>query len=214
MAEKDPAVTPAEIAIFQAYVDLINAERAAMWARHNTLLVANSLILSALAIAPTHRWADLALLAAGLLSRRLALDHPPWLGRRAEACDNCWRLLRLLLRPVAKSHLRGYLRQGADHDLPARPHGDCRVRADVCVPRLCPPRRLVRRVGCEEGVHGRGDDMIHALLAWSRARVQQQWLRGRLAAIEKLRCGEFAIWNRKHASTHLILEVARDAGDA
>jgi hypothetical protein len=67
MATDDPPNSPGEIAVFQAYVDLINAERAAMWARHNTLLVANSLILSALAIAPTHKWADLALLVAGLL---------------------------------------------------------------------------------------------------------------------------------------------------
>lgn len=38
-----------------------------MWARHNTLLVANSLILSALAISPANRGAHIALLAAGLL---------------------------------------------------------------------------------------------------------------------------------------------------
>ena len=59
------------IAIFQAYVDLINAERGTVWARHNALLVANSLIVSALAISPAalweNKWASLALLGAGLL---------------------------------------------------------------------------------------------------------------------------------------------------
>jgi hypothetical protein len=38
-----------------------------MWARHNALLVANSLIFSAIAISETQEWADLALIFAGLL---------------------------------------------------------------------------------------------------------------------------------------------------
>ena len=38
-----------------------------MWARHNALLVANSLIFSAIAISQTERWADLALIGAGIL---------------------------------------------------------------------------------------------------------------------------------------------------
>jgi hypothetical protein len=67
MDAKDPDISSKEFAVFQAYVDVINAERATMWARHNAMLVANSLILSALAISPTHRWPDIALLAAGLL---------------------------------------------------------------------------------------------------------------------------------------------------
>lgn len=56
-----------ETEIFRAYVDLINAERGTMWARHNALLVANSLIFSAIAIIQTEKWADLALIGAGLL---------------------------------------------------------------------------------------------------------------------------------------------------
>jgi hypothetical protein len=56
-----------ETEIFRAYVDLINAERGTMWARHNALLVANSLIFSAIAISQTKKWADLALIGAGLL---------------------------------------------------------------------------------------------------------------------------------------------------
>lgn len=39
--------------LFQAYVDLINSERETIWARHNALLVANSLIVGALALSPT-----------------------------------------------------------------------------------------------------------------------------------------------------------------
>ena len=42
-----------------------------MWARHNALLVANSLIIGALAISPAalwqNKWAALAMLAAGLI---------------------------------------------------------------------------------------------------------------------------------------------------
>ena len=45
-----------EIAIFQAYIDLINSERETLWARHNALLLANSLIIGALAISPAALW--------------------------------------------------------------------------------------------------------------------------------------------------------------
>jgi hypothetical protein len=58
-------------AIFQAYTRLINSERETLWARHNALLLANSLIIGALAISPTALWqnklAALAMLGAGLL---------------------------------------------------------------------------------------------------------------------------------------------------
>jgi hypothetical protein len=71
MAAEDPANSPDEIAVFQAYVDLINSERETLWARHNTMLVANSLIIGALAISPAalweNKWAALAMLSAGLL---------------------------------------------------------------------------------------------------------------------------------------------------
>lgn len=70
MTAKQPANTSDEIALFQAYVDLINSERETIWARHNALLVANSLIIGALAISPSalweNKWAALALLSAGL----------------------------------------------------------------------------------------------------------------------------------------------------
>jgi hypothetical protein len=57
--------------LFQAYVDLINSERETIWARHNALLVANSLIVGALAISPAalwqNEWAAPSLLGADLL---------------------------------------------------------------------------------------------------------------------------------------------------
>src|SRR6185436_5834197 len=71
MSDVDSANPSEEIAVFQAYVDLINSERETIWARHNALLVANSLIVGAIAISPTalwsHRWAALGLLGAGFL---------------------------------------------------------------------------------------------------------------------------------------------------
>ena len=71
MAAEDPANPSDEIAVFQAYIDLINSERETIWARHNALLVANSLIIGALAISPTalwqDKWAALAMIGAGLL---------------------------------------------------------------------------------------------------------------------------------------------------
>jgi hypothetical protein len=50
MTEGQPADLPDKAALFQAYVDLINSERETIWARHNALLVANSLIVGAIAI--------------------------------------------------------------------------------------------------------------------------------------------------------------------
>jgi hypothetical protein len=71
MSNTDPANPSDEIAVFQTYIDLINSERETIWARHNALLVANSLIIGALAISPTalweNKWAALAMLGAGLL---------------------------------------------------------------------------------------------------------------------------------------------------
>jgi hypothetical protein len=69
--EKPQAPEIEEFAVFQAYIDLINSERETLWARHNALLLANSLIIGALAISPAALWenqlAALAMLAAGLL---------------------------------------------------------------------------------------------------------------------------------------------------
>jgi hypothetical protein len=71
MSEKDEADLADKATIFQAYADLVNSERETIWARHNALLVANSLIVGALAISPaafwTSRWAPIAMLGAGVL---------------------------------------------------------------------------------------------------------------------------------------------------
>jgi hypothetical protein len=71
MTAKQSALPIDAGALFQAYVDLINSERETIWARHNALLVANSLIVGALAISPAalwqNKWAALSLLCAGLL---------------------------------------------------------------------------------------------------------------------------------------------------
>ena len=60
-----------ELAVFQVYADLINSERETLWARHNALLLANSLIIGSLAISPASlwnsKWATLAMLGAGLV---------------------------------------------------------------------------------------------------------------------------------------------------
>ena len=70
MNEKDSSSSSDEIAVFQAHTDLINSEREILWARHNALLLANSLIIGALAIGPTALWENtwaLAMPSAGLL---------------------------------------------------------------------------------------------------------------------------------------------------
>jgi hypothetical protein len=71
MDEMEPADLSDKATLFQAYVDLINSERETIWARHNALLVANSLIVGALALTPsafgTSRWQTIALIGAGLL---------------------------------------------------------------------------------------------------------------------------------------------------
>ena len=71
MSRQEPADLSDKATLFQAYVDLVNSERETIWARHNALLVANSLIVGALAIGPTafwaSKWAPIAMLGAGML---------------------------------------------------------------------------------------------------------------------------------------------------
>ena len=56
MSKKEPADLSDKATLFQAYVDLVNSERETIWARHNALLVANSLIVGGLAFSPTAFW--------------------------------------------------------------------------------------------------------------------------------------------------------------
>src|SRR3954469_13746864 len=71
MDEKPSDKTSDEIAVFQAYTSLITSEHETLWARHNALLLANSLIIGALAIGPAalweNKWAAIVMLSAGLV---------------------------------------------------------------------------------------------------------------------------------------------------
>ena len=71
MNDKAPPGSADEIATFEVYASLINSERETLWARHNALLLANSLIIGALAISPAtlwqNKWGALAMLSAGLI---------------------------------------------------------------------------------------------------------------------------------------------------
>ena len=88
MPPREPPDLSDKATLFQAYVDLINSERETIWARHNALLVANSLIVGALAVGPaalgTTRWAGLAVIGAGLLisTAWLLITIHGWLAMR------------------------------------------------------------------------------------------------------------------------------------
>ena len=116
-SDKHPASSPDGLVVFQTYTDLINSERETLWARHNALILANSLIIGALAISPAelweNKWAALAMLGAGLVicaawflmtvqawsAARFCIEHPqsrhPSHGKRLVvniADDMCLRL--------------------------------------------------------------------------------------------------------------------------
>ena len=107
MPGEDSTSSPDEIAVLQAYVDLINSEREAIWARHNALLVANSLIIGALAISPAalwqNKWAALGMISAG------AIISAAWLGITLEGwsamkrhADRCEKIRLDLLQASAR----------------------------------------------------------------------------------------------------------------
>jgi hypothetical protein len=95
MTAKHSANSPDEIAVFQAYIDLINSERETIWARHNALLVANSLIIGALAISPAalweNKWAAFAKICDGLLisGAWVGITMQGWWSMRRHA-DTSW----------------------------------------------------------------------------------------------------------------------------
>ena len=70
-SDKHSAGSPDGLAVLQTYTNLINSDRETLWARHNALVLANSLIIGALAISPAelweNKWAALAMLGAGLV---------------------------------------------------------------------------------------------------------------------------------------------------
>jgi hypothetical protein len=83
------ASAPDEVVVFQSYTDLINSERETLWARHNALLLANSIIIGSLALSPAelweNKWAALAMLSAGLVISAV------WLGLCVEGWSACKR---------------------------------------------------------------------------------------------------------------------------
>jgi hypothetical protein len=103
MSDVDSANSSDEVVVFQAYIDLINSERETIWARHNALLVANSLIIGALAISPTalwqNKWAALAMIGAGLLI------SAAWLGITVEGWSAMKRHADLAAK-FASSHFK------------------------------------------------------------------------------------------------------------
>ena len=84
MATQDEDNCSAELAVFQAYVDLINSERETNWARNNALLVANSLILGAMIASPTGLTGERGLHCR--TARRLG-SSSPWSGGRSRLPD-------------------------------------------------------------------------------------------------------------------------------
>jgi hypothetical protein len=125
-----------ELAVFQAYVDLINSGRETNWARNNALLVANSLILGAMIASPTglsgQQGLTLLLLGAGFLMTLVwaAITIAGWnvLGRDP---------VLALLRPAPQSLLQGREPPSyARRDFLPDPAHDRRVRADLSFARL------------------------------------------------------------------------------
>lgn len=158
MPETEPGDLSDKAVLFQAYVDLINSERETIWAPHNALLVANSLIVGAIAISPTalwsHRWAALGLLGAGFLITII------WLLITIHG----WLVLQRhveLASAFAMTHFRHWANpfsqtayRVGDVDPHAGFDADRGFRVDLSRPRLFPPdrRRMIsggrRRGSC------------------------------------------------------------------
>lgn len=128
MGKKEPADLSDKATLFQAYVDLVNSERETIWARHNALLVANSLIVGALAVSPaafwTSKWAPIAMLGAGMLISIAWFDHLVWLVGDAAACRGCQRLCRDPFQASAKPVRRPQLSPVEPLDSRPRAHND------------------------------------------------------------------------------------------
>jgi len=96
MKAKDSASSSDEIAVFQAYIDLINSELETIWARHNALVVANSLIIGAPTISPSalwgNKWGPFLLISAAWVGIKV------WDGRR---CDGMLILPEPSLQPAS-----------------------------------------------------------------------------------------------------------------
>jgi hypothetical protein len=143
MKAKHSASSPDEIAVFQAYTKLINSEQETLWARHNALLLANSLIIGALAISPAalweNKWAALAMLSAGLLvsAAWFCIATQAWSAIRQHAdiagsfASNCFKPLP---NPFAET-----ICNRAQTRTITSSCGDCGLHAQVSWAGLCAP---------------------------------------------------------------------------
>jgi hypothetical protein len=132
-----------ELTVFQTYADLVNSERATMWARHNAMLVANSLILSALAHQPNAQMAGYRPARRRTSNqRRLAGDYDRRVVGRTPSRDHRRNIRVILFRPLAEPLCPERLRRSAGQDLSADPGGDRRFRGDVSRARPRPFGRL------------------------------------------------------------------------
>ena len=170
MATQDDDDCSAELAVFQAYIDLINSERETNWARNNALLVANSLILGAIIASPNGLTGDGA-------DRRTAggwVPHHGGLGRNHHCRMERARSPRqaggdavvALLRKVAQSIFkRRKPSSNARRNLHPDFADDLRVRIDLSVAWLFAIFGLAR---CQDGVlRAAPQQMIERDRAWS-----------------------------------------------
>ena len=127
--------------MFQVYASLINSERETLWARHNALLLANSLIIGALAISPAalwqNKWGALTMLSAGLIisAAWVGIAVKGWSAlRRHTDLAGTFALdcFKHLPNPFAESAATG-----ANYAAPPCLVGDCGLRAHVSWVGLC-----------------------------------------------------------------------------
>lgn len=144
-SDKHPASSPDGLAVFQTYTDLINSERETLWARHNALVLANSLIIGALAISPAelweNKWAALAMLGAGLvICAAWFLMTVSGMVGDAAALRSRRIICLILFRTPSQSLRRNRLQSRAEGDPSPHPSGDRRFHPHVSWVGLCPPR--------------------------------------------------------------------------
>ena len=171
MATQDDDDCSAELAVFQAYIDLINSERETNWARNNALLVANSLILGAIIASPNGLTGDrgltVALLAAGfLITVGLGRNHHCRMERARSPRQAGGDAVVALLRKVAQSIFkRRKPSSNARRNLHPDFADDLRVRIDLSVAWLFAIFGLAR---CQDGVlRAAPQQMIERDRAWS-----------------------------------------------
>jgi hypothetical protein len=171
MDEPEQAYLSHKATLFQAYVDLINSERETIWARHNALLVANSLIVGALALTPSafgngplgdnrpHR-------CRAPYQLSLVSDHASrMVMRHAEiTSDFTATHFKHLTEPLRRYHLSS----GRGANSFPRSNSDRHVYPHLSWSRPCQTRRIDRGVlaliSGEEGLNRPGYDVLDPLV--------------------------------------------------